>query len=237
MAGSSEYTIAPPPPVEQAQYTIVPPASIQAAAPKPAVDAIPLTVDSNLQSIIQAGPTTPSAEPARERGITREGITGGKDWLLDALTASGTFLGKMFQPFREPSKEEKYLEHVSGQPSVGNLPLIDPSVGMEPGFAKGMVQSMGGLTAPNQLPLAAFSPESKAVSGLFAAMTIPQLTTKAAQYTQLKALGKDTEANTVLGEMVTVGALGTLATYHAAGGGERLSSLSKDEQSYLMDTL
>lgn len=190
------------------------------------------------QSYIQAGPPTPQPWVSPEQGPKPgTGATGGKDWLMDALTAPGTFLGRMFQPFKEPSKEEKYQERVSGQPAVGNLPLIDPSIGMEPTFIKGVVKGMGGLTAPNQLPLALFSPESKAVSGLFAAMVPPQLAAKAAQYHQLKAAGKDSEANVVVGEMATIGTLGTLATFHAAGGGERLSTLTKDEQTYLTDAL
>src|SRR5256885_2479859 len=166
MAGSSEYTIAPPPPVEQEQYTIVPPVSAQAATPKPEEPAPQPTSEPFHQH--------PIPTPAQASEIGSDQVRTG-NWLLDAMFAPGTFIGHLLQPHKEPSLEEKAQQKMTGVPAFTNLPLIDPSIEMEHGFLKGIVQGVGGLTAPNQVPLALFSPESKAISGIFAVAMAPQV--------------------------------------------------------------
>lgn len=198
--------------------TYKPPAS----SIQPGPGAVPLSIDQNPQGSIQAGPAT--RNPAEEA----ERPKGSGDWLMDAITAPGTFIGSLFHP-HVPTKEELSQEKVIGAPAQVNLPLIDPSVGMDPTFMKGIVRGIGGLTTPSQLPLTLFSPESKALSGLFAAMTVPQLGIKATEYQELKSAGKDAEANVVLGEMATMGALGTLATYHASGYAEHLATTKAND--------
>jgi hypothetical protein len=196
---------------------------------QPGPDANPLEVDQNPQSNIQAGPATHN--PAND-----EFKKGTGDWLLDAITAPGTFIGRLMHP-QVPTKDDLHQEHLGMGPAQANLPLIDPSVGMEPGFFKGAVQNIGSLTAPSQFPLLAFTPESKAVSGLFAAMTAPQIAAKYPDYYSLTLKGETDKANQVLGEMAVLGTMGTLAAYHASGGGERLATLDKDEQAYLKGIL
>src|SRR5947207_247119 len=112
---SAGYVKAPPPPsgIDISAGYLPAQATVQA----------PLSTAINPPTNQNATPTPPASKgDKRETGITREGITGGKDWLFDALTAPGTFLGRIFQPFKEPTAHERMVERASGQPTVGNLP-------------------------------------------------------------------------------------------------------------------
>jgi len=217
-------------PSADVHYGIAPPAATSAAVSPNLIstEGQPEPIPISQEAAAQARAMASERIPHKNQGFM--------DWVTDAMTAPGTFLGHILYGGK-PSKEDLSNQKLSGRPYQMDLPLFDLGQGIESKYGQMLARAFSGFTAPGQLPLAAAIPESgvgRIMSGMFATATAPSVYEHMARGVELSDQGKTSEATQEFLNGGISALMTSLATIHASKGEPALiSNLSPDERSYL----